>query len=331
MRDVLEQSGDLRPSDGGRSSSEMLTPAQPAWYQRLPNAIVAFGPPVVLAIVVVRAVRHSVPWFDIVLAVIFLAAIGHGVTIGFHRLFTHRSFEASRPLKVVLALLGSMSFQGSLIDWVADHRRHHRFADRAGDPHSPLWVGTSSVDGAKGLWHAHIGWMFRGETTLRQEYAADLLADPDLVLIDRLFLPCCIASVALPFTIGFLWTGDLAGAVGALLVAGVVRIGIGHNFTWAINSVCHRFGSRSFATRDASTNVAALALFTMGESWHNNHHAFPRLARHGVDRGQIDTSARCIHLFERLGWARNVQWPDPAQLVSRRAAVSDRAGGDFLA
>jgi stearoyl-CoA desaturase (delta-9 desaturase) len=317
--DVLEQPGNPQALPAaGIDATDPLPPARPDRYRQLLTAIVAFAPPVVLAMVVIRTVGHSIPWFGIVLAAIFIAVIGHGVTIGFHRLFTHRSFEACRPLKIALAVAGSMSFQGSLIGWVADHRRHHRYADRVGDPHSPSWVGPSAVRGPRGFWHAHIGWTFRGETTCREQYAPDLLADPDLVLVDRMFVPCCIATLAVPFAIGYLWTGALAGAVGALLIAGVIRIGISHNFTWSINSVCHTFGTRSFATRDTSTNVPALALFTMGESWHNNHHAFPRLARHGVDRGQLDTSAACIRLFERLGWARNVQWPDPAQLAARR-------------
>jgi stearoyl-CoA desaturase (delta-9 desaturase) len=170
------------------------------------------------------------------------------------------------------------------------------------------------------LWHAHVGWTFRGEATPREQYAPDLLADPDLVLVDKLFVPCCIATLGIPFALGYLWTGSVAGGFGALLIAGVIRVGITHNFTWSINSVCHRFGTRSFATRDASSNVRTLALFTMGESWHNNHHAFPRLARHGVDPGQLDTSAAFIRVFERLGWVTNVQWPDPALLVARRVS-----------
>jgi stearoyl-CoA desaturase (delta-9 desaturase) len=136
--------------------------------------------------------------------------------------------------------------------------------------------------------------------------------------VDRLFVPLCVLTIALPFAIGYLATGTAGGALGALLLAGVIRVGLSHNVTWSINSVCHRFGRRAFQTRDTSTNVAALSLLSNGESWHNNHHAFPRLARHGVDRGQIDTSASLIRLFERLGWASNVQWPDPLQLDLRR-------------
>jgi stearoyl-CoA desaturase (delta-9 desaturase) len=291
---------------------------RPDRYRLALTALVAFAPPVVAAVVVIRMVGEPVPWFPVALAAIFLFVIGHGVTIGFHRLFTHRSFEARRPLKISLALLGSMSFQGSVIGWVADHRRHHRFSDRPGDPHSPYWIGDDSVDGWRGLWHAHIGWAFRGDTTSRDEYAADLMTDPDLVFIDRLFVPCCLLTLGLPFLIGYLWSGTIAGALAAFVFAGVIRVGVSHNVTWSVNSACHHLGTRSFRTKDRSTNVGWLAPLTMGESWHNNHHAFPRSARHGVDPGQVDTSAALIKLFERLGWATNVQWPEPVLLDGRR-------------
>jgi stearoyl-CoA desaturase (delta-9 desaturase) len=261
---------------------------------------------------------QGVPWFAIGLTVVFIVLVGHGVTIGFHRLFAHRSFEAKRPLKVALATLGSMALQGSLIGWVADHRRHHRYADRPGDTHSPLWKGDSPLFGLRGLWHAHVGWCFNVDTTSREHYARDLLADRDLLWIDRLFFPLTIATFAVPFALGYAWSGSWSGAVTALLCAGFVRIGLMLNGTWSVNSICHRFGKRPFATRDVSTNFAPLAIFTMGESWHNNHHAFPRSARHGFGPGQVDTSARIIRWFESLGWATNVNWPNPDHIALRR-------------
>jgi stearoyl-CoA desaturase (delta-9 desaturase) len=294
------------------------TSGKPDLYRQFLTGIVAIGPLVVTAFVLVAAFGKPIPWFELALMVLFLFVVGHGVTIGFHRLFTHRAFVAKRPLKIFLAVLGSMSFQGSIIGWVADHRRHHRYSDRPGDPHSPLWIGSTPTEGWRGLWHAHLGWTFRGETTSRAEYAPDLLADPDIVWVDRLWVPCCALTLGLPFLIGYLWTGSVAGGVGALVFAGIIRVGISHNVTWSINSVCHRFGTRAYRTRDASSNVRALAFITMGESWHNNHHAFPRLARHGIDRGQLDSSAACIRLFERLGWATDVQWPDAGRLAMRR-------------
>jgi stearoyl-CoA desaturase (delta-9 desaturase) len=214
-----------------------------------------------------------------------------------------------------------MAFQGSLIGWVADHRRHHRHSDGPGDPHSPVWQGTRPVGGWRGFWHAHVLWAFSSTPTSRTEYAPDLLADPDLVLIDRLFVPLCFATLALPFALGYAITGTLTGGAEALIFAGILRVGISHNVTWSINSVCHRFGRRPFETRDRSTNMGVLALFTMGESWHNNHHAFPTSARHGLDPHQLDSSAALIRLFERLGWATHVNWPHSAQLDVRRKTL----------
>ncbi len=292
---------------------------QPPLFRLTLTTIVAVGPWICAALVLPLGWASPFPWRDLLVAAVLGVTIGHGVTIGFHRLFTHRSFVARRPLKIVLAVLGSMSFQGSLIGWVADHRRHHRFSDRPGDPHSPMWLGEQRLRGWRGFWHAHAGWFYSSSSTSREAYAADLLADPDIVLIDKLFIPCCAATLALPFGIGFALTGTAMGALETLLWAGVLRIGLSHNLTWSINSVCHRFGKRPFRTEDGSRNVAALALLTGGESWHNAHHAFPTLARHGVDPGQIDTSAAVIRLFERLGWATKVRWPVPALLELRRA------------
>jgi stearoyl-CoA desaturase (Delta-9 desaturase) len=302
-----------------------IVPAEERWatvpapfHRKALSALIAIGPPLTAVFVTVRAIGEPVPWLNLLLLTAFYFVIAHGVTIGFHRLFTHRSFEARRPLKVILAVLGSMSFQGSLIGWVADHRRHHRYSDRAGDPHSPVCSAGDELSGWRGFLHAHVTWVFSNPSTPRAEFAPDLLADPDLVLIDRLFVPCCIATLALPFGLGYAITGTLGGAIGALVFAGVLRVGLGHNLTWAINSVCHRFGKRPFRTRDRSTNFAPLALLTGGEAWHNAHHAFPTLARHGVDPGQLDTSAWLIRWFERFGWATQVRWPTPPQLEARR-------------
>jgi stearoyl-CoA desaturase (delta-9 desaturase) len=289
------------------------TPAagHPPAYHRAISAGVALVPVVVGVFLIVRLIGRPFPWIPVGLMVLFMIVIGHGVTVGFHRLFAHRTFIAARPLKVVLAVLGSLSFQGSLIGWVADHRRHHRFTDRPGDPHSPVWTSSDEpTSGLHGLWHAHFGWCLTNPPTSRARYAPDLLSDRDLVMIDRLFIPLCGVTLAAPFALGYLLTGTWGGAVAALLWAGVVRIGLSHNLTWSVNSLCHRFGKRPFATHDLSTNIAWLAPLTMGESWHNNHHAFPRSARHGLG-AQLDTSAVLIGIFERLGWATGVHWPVP--------------------
>lgn len=307
--DVTEPATDESPS--GFSAAHR----GPALYERFLTGFFAVAPFLALAALV--ASDQPFPWFAVALTIVLIVVFGHGVTIGFHRLLTHRSFVAKRPLKIVLAVLGTLAFQGSVIGWVADHRRHHRFSDRPGDPHSPYWKGDEPLHGVRGLWHAHVGWTMNVDSTSRTKYAPDLLADPDLVRIDRLFVPIAVASFAIPFALGYLW-GGWAMAWTTFLCAGFVRIGITLNGTWSVNSICHRFGTRPFASRDRSTNCAPLALITMGEAWHNNHHAFPRSARHGLLRGQVDSSARIIRWMERLGWVTDVQWPDPVLVEARR-------------
>ncbi len=255
-------------------------------------------------------------WTDVILAIVFFELTGHGVTIGYHRLFTHGSFKANRPLKITLAILGSMSVQGPVINWVADHRRHHAFSDKEGDPHSPWLFGTSPWALTKGFWHAHMGWMFQRDNTSNQErFAPDLLKDKDIVAIDRLFWLWTLLTFLLPAALGGLITMSWAGALTAFFWASLVRISALHHTTWSTNSICHMIGERPFKSRDKAANFWPLALLSFGESWHNSHHADPSCARHGVKRGQIDTSARCIRLFEKAGWATNVKWPTPERLA----------------
>ena len=297
------------------------------WPQQLLTAVIVLGPVVALGIILSQVLSDGLAWQNIVIAAIFYLVIGHGVTVGFHRLFTHKSFEARRPLKIALALIGSLSFQGSLIGWVADHRRHHMFAERDGDPHSPARPPNQPFGRLRGLFHAHIGWFFEHAGTSRERFAPDLLADPDIVLVDKLFVPLTIATLAVPFGIGYAITGRFTGGLALFLWAGVLRVGLLHHVSWSTNSICHTFGRRPFETEDASTNFAPLAVLSMGESWHNAHHAFPAMARHGVDRFQLDTSAMVIRLFERLGWATRVRWPDPGRLEARRVRPATRLDG----
>ena len=283
------------------------------------TGVIVVGPFAALAYVFVRTFGGGMLSVqDVALAVAFYVVTVLGITVGFHRLFTHRSFEARRPVKISLAIAGSMSFQGSIIGWVAAHRRHHMFSDQSGDPHSPVRPESQRFGRLRGLAHAHLGWFFQQETTSRERFAPDLLADRDIVIIDRLFVPLCVVTLALPFAFGYLLTGTFGGAVAGLLFAGVLRVALLHHVTWSTNSLCHALGRRPFRTRDASTNFAPLAVLSMGESWHNAHHAFPSLARHGVDRHQLDLSAEVIRFFERVGWATRVRWPDRARLDTRR-------------
>ena len=282
---------------------------------------VLLTPVAALVLVLSGVVASAFTWTNVILAVVLYIVIAHGITIGFHRLFTHKSFEAKRPLKIALAVVGSMALEGSLISWVADHRRHHRFVEEDGDPHSPLRPEGQRFGKLRGLYHAHMGWFFDQVPSPREKYAPDLLADRDLVLIDRLFVPLSVLTFVGPFAIGYAVTGRFSGGLAAFLVAGLIRVGFFHHITWSTNSLCHVFGKRPFRTTDQSTNFAPLAALSMGESWHNAHHAFPYLARHGVDRGQLDTSAMMIRLFERLGWATKVRWPEPARLAVRRVST----------
>ncbi|MER5886709.1 acyl-CoA desaturase [Streptomyces sp. NPDC001941] len=258
---------------------------------------------------------------DVLLALVLYVVTGLGVTIGFHRGLTHGGFTARRPLRIALAVAGSMSFQGNVVDWVATHRRHHAFTDRPGDPHSPYRYGTGPGGLLRGLLDAHVGWLFRHDPTPADRYAPDLLADPDMRAVARAFPALCLLTLALPLAWGWIVGGTWVHALVALLWAGLVRIALLHHVTWSVNSLCHMVGRRPFRTRkhDRATNLWPLALLSFGEGWHNLHHSDPTSARHGVDRGQLDPSAAVIRVFERLGWVSDVRWPSRDRVAARRA------------
>jgi stearoyl-CoA desaturase (delta-9 desaturase) len=254
-------------------------------------------------------------WTDIVLATAFYLVSGLGVTVGFHRYLTHGSFKANRPLRIALAVAGSFAMQGPVIKWVADHRRHHAFSDKEGDPHSPWLFGTNTRAVAKGFWHSHMGWLFDRDETNEERFTPDLLVDQDVHRVDRLFPLWSALTLLLPTVLGGLLTWSWWGALTALFWAGLVRVAFLHHITWSINSICHMIGDQPFVARDRSRNVWPLAVLSFGESWHNLHHADPTCARHGVRRGQVDISARVIWAFEKLGWARDVRWPTARRLA----------------
>ncbi|HUY31038.1 MAG TPA: fatty acid desaturase [Acidimicrobiales bacterium] len=263
---------------------------------------------------------------DLVLFLVLYVLTGLGITVGYHRFFTHRSFDAGPVVKVALAILGAMTLQGPVTQWVTDHRKHHARSDRDGDPHSPHLSGDGLVGTARGLWHAHVGWMFTTKGMERgAAYGRDLVEDPTIQLIDRLYLVWVALSVGLPFLVGFAVTGSVARGVEALVWAGLVRIFAFEHATFAVNSICHTFGRRTFEARDQSRNNWFVAILTFGEGWHNNHHAFPRSARHGLHARQLDVSWIVIRTLERLGLARNLRVPTPAQVV--RAVRVDAAAG----
>jgi stearoyl-CoA desaturase (delta-9 desaturase) len=278
--------------------------------------LLVIGPVVALAGAVLLFWGHVIGLGDVLLALVFYVVTAFGITVGYHRLFTHRSFTANRVLKLVLAAAGSMALEGAPIGWVANHRRHHMFSDHVGDPHTPHGFGAGAGNQVRGFAHAHCGWIFSPDFTPADRFAPDLLADRDLVRVNRLFPLFAIASLGAPFVLGWAMSGTLAGAVSALVWAGLLRMALLHHVTWSVNSVCHTFGKRPFATKDRSTNFAPLALLSLGDSWHNFHHAHPSAARHGALRHQVDPSAMLIRAFERLGWATRVRWPNATELAS---------------
>ncbi len=261
-------------------------------------------------------------WVDVALFAAFYVVTLHGITVGFHRYFTHGSFKAKRPLRIALAIAGQMAIQGPVTRWVADHRRHHAYSDEEGDPHSPWRYGGGVKGLTKGLFHAHVGWLFDTEQTDQKRFTPDLLADRDVVKVSRQFPVWVAVSLLAPAVLGGLLSWSWIGVLTAFFWASVIRVGLLHHITWSINSICHTWGQRPFQTKDRAVNVWWLAAISGGESWHNLHHADPTCARHGVDKGQVDTSARIIRWFEVAGWAWDVRWPKAERLDKRRTLAA---------
>ncbi|TDD82676.1 acyl-CoA desaturase [Actinomadura rubrisoli] len=260
---------------------------------------------------------------DVVIAAAMYAISIFGISVGYHRLLTHRSFKCRRALRIALALAGGLALEGPVSLWAAEHRRHHKYADRPGDPHSPWAYGETGLAAVKGLLHAQVGWFYSARRRSdRRHWVPDLLADRDIRMLDAAYPATVVMSMALPAAVGGLWSMSWAGMWTALFWGGLVRYAVVHHVTWSVNSIAHSFGGRAFDTRDRSTNVRWVALLTFGEGWHNWHHADPTCARHGVLAGQLDPSARLIRCFEQAGWAYDVRWPDPRRLADRLNAES---------
>ncbi len=313
----------VQPAPIGDGSSEMkdvrIGGEVKGFWEQFILGLVIVVPLLAIAAVAPVVWGWGLHWHDIVIGLVFYYWTGLGITVGFHRYFTHRSFRANRRLRITLAIMGNMAVEGPVIQWVADHRKHHKFSDQADDPHSPWHYGEDFRGLMKGVYRAHVGWLFHAEQVSQKEYAPDLLKDPDMVKWSKRFPACAIVSIILPPIIGGLWSWSWQGALSAFFWASLVRIGLLHHVTWSINSICHVIGERPFRSRDKSGNVWWLAIASFGESWHNLHHAEPTSARHGALRGQIDTSARLIWIFEKFGWASHVRWPTPERLAARRA------------
>ncbi len=290
---------------------------------RIASGVVTAVPPIMVLVAMYFGwMGNLLNWQDILILIICYVGIGAGVTVGFHRLLTHRSFKTHPLVRAGFAALGSAAAEGPVIDWVATHRKHHQFSDVDGDPHSPHVGHGSGWSGAfRGLVHAHIGWVFSDmEVADERRYAKDLVADPLIRFVDRTFVVWVIAGLAVAFGLGVALTGSVVGGLTALLWGGAARIFFLHHATFSINSVCHFFGRRAYDTPDESRNVAWLAIPTWGEAWHNNHHAFPTSYRHGLRRWQIDPSAGMIRVMEMTGLAWDVVRVDPSRR-ERKAAL----------
>ena len=306
----VSASGESPPAGG---SLPVLDGRRTAYQHTMIYVFVA-GPMVALVAAVPLAWGWGVGWHDLGLLAVFYVLAVLGITVGFHRHFTHSSFKARPWLRVALAIAGSLAVQGNVLNWVADHRRHHAYSDREGDPHSPWLHGTSPAAVAKGFLHAHMTWFFDRDETNHRRFIPDLLADRAITRVSRMFGLWVAVSLLLPAVLGGLVTWSWTGILTGFFWGGLVRLAISNHVTWSINSICHMVGQQPFRSRDRSRNFWPLAILSMGESWHNLHHADPTCARHGVLRGQIDISARLIWIFERFGWAYDVRWPTTRRL-----------------
>lgn len=295
---------------------------------RIATGIVTAVPILALGLVAWQVWGDFLRWSDVIVFAIMYLATGLGITVGFHRYFTHRSFKTSRPVRAVLAVLGSVAIEGPIISWVADHRKHHTFADQEGDPHSPHVDHGVGWSGAfKGLLHAHVGWLFvHTQRGLRRRYARDLIDDPIVSFVDRKFLYWAIGGLVAAFLLGWAIGGSLYAGLTGLLWGGAVRMLVVHHVTFSINSLCHFFGRRRFETDDESRNLLWLAPFTFGESWHNNHHAFPTSAEHGMRKWEIDPSALLIRAMERVGLVWDVVRVDRELQERRKALLAEERG-----
>jgi stearoyl-CoA desaturase (Delta-9 desaturase) len=294
-----------------------LTAAQ-LLVQRRVTLILTVLPPLAVIAAIISLWGKGITATDFGIMLGFYMFTGFGVTLGYHRLFTHRSFRAIKPLRVMLAIAGSMSVEGSVIAWVSTHRRHHAYADDYGDPHSPHLAKAGGVRGvALGLAHAHMGWLFSSEQSDQSEWAPDLLGEPAIKRVDKHFGTLTLATFLLPALLGYALTGTLFGAFTAFLWGSLVRVFLLHHVTWSINSICHFYGREAYQARDESRNVWPLSVASFGESWHNNHHAFPWSARLGLRVWEIDPGWYVLRALSLVRAVRNVKVPTRAQMLAK--------------
>jgi stearoyl-CoA desaturase (delta-9 desaturase) len=298
-----------------------VQPVKNETMDRIATGLITLIPFLGLVAIGWQSAKGGIPWYDPAAFLVLYVLTGLGVTVGFHRYFTHRSFATNRPVRALLAIFGSAAIEGPIISWVADHRKHHVFSDREGDPHSPhVGHGEQRFHALRGLLHAHVGWLFiHTDRGAKARYAPDLVKDPLIRFVDRTFLIWAVAGLAAPFGLGVAVGGTVKAGLTALLWGGALRMLVLHHVTYSINSLCHFFGRRRFDTGDESRNLAWLAPFSFGEAWHNNHHAFPTSAAHGLRRLErtLDPSAGVIWALERAGLAWNVVRVAPERMQTK--------------
>lgn len=305
-----------------QTSRPVTVPTGNLHADQVASAVVTIVPLLLLVWAGVLAWDSALHWQDLVVLAITYLLTGVGITVGYHRLLTHRSFRTNGLVRGIFAALGSAALEGPAIEWAARHRMHHQFSDKPGDPHSPHTEHGSGFNGAlRGLFHAHVGWTFKEAQLANDErYCKDLRDDPVIRFVDKTFILWVLLGLGFAFGLGVALTGTVDGGLTGLLWGGAVRIFLLHHATFSINSLCHFFGKRKFETGDESRNLAWLALPTMGEAWHNNHHAFPTSASHGMGRWQVDPSALTIRALERLGLAHDVVRISPERQSVKAAA-----------
>jgi stearoyl-CoA desaturase (delta-9 desaturase) len=302
-----------------RTGSARAGPVQASPHERAIILLTIFAPLVATTLAVVLLWSRGVSWIEVWLCVGFYLVSLFGVTMGYHRLFTHRSFKCAAPIRWALGIAGSMAAQGPVFYWVGSHRRHHQHSDDAGDPHSPhAHGGHGAAAVLRGWWHAHVGWMLAPEPQNYFRLVADLMRDPVAAAVNRTYLVWVLAGIALPGVIGGVASGTWAGAATGALWGGLVRLFLVHHVTWSINSVCHLWGGAPFMTKDESRNHAVCGVLALGEGWHNNHHAFPSSARHGLRWWQLDATWLAIRALRRLGLAWDVRLPSAEELARAR-------------
>jgi stearoyl-CoA desaturase (Delta-9 desaturase) len=312
-------SGNGQGARAPRPGADAIQPVEHETLDRIITGLVTVVPFLLLGVAAWQLWNKALHWSDLTIFALIYLPTGLGITVGFHRLFTHRSFKTSPAVRGVFAALGSAAIEGPVISWVADHRKHHAFSDEEGDPHSPHVGHGGGIKGTlRGLFHAHVGWLFiHTERGNKKRFAPDLQKDPVVRFVDRTFIFWAVAGLSIPFGLGVAIGGTIETGLTGLLWGGAVRVFVLHHVTYSINSLCHVFGKRNFETDDESRNLAWLAPLSFGEAWHNNHHAFPTSAVHGLRRWQFDPSALLIWGLERAGLAWDVVRIEPSRQAAK--------------